>query len=57
MNPGFAITALDEETYGISVQMIKGRFKVPGTERRAKQNSARVRFDVTKISSPWEAVY
>ena len=41
---GFAITALDDETYGILVQMIEGKFNIPVAERTAKQNVARVRF-------------
>ena len=41
---GFAITALDDETYGILVQMIEGKFNIPVAERTAKQNAARVRF-------------
>ena len=44
IHPGFAITALDDETYEILVQMIEGKFNIPVTERTAKQNSARVRF-------------
>ncbi|KAK2558965.1 hypothetical protein P5673_018593 [Acropora cervicornis] len=42
--PGSGITALDDETYKIFVQMIKGEFSIPVTERTAKINSARVRF-------------
>ena len=42
--PGSGITALDDETYEIFVQMIKGEFSIPVTERTAKINSARVRF-------------
>ena len=41
---GSGITALDDETYEIFVQMIKGEFSIPVTERTAKINSARVRF-------------
>ena len=41
---GSGITALDDETYEIFVQMIKGEFSSPVTERTAKINSARVRF-------------
>lgn len=44
IHPGFAITALDDETYRIVVQMIEGKFKVLGTKRTTKQNSSRVRF-------------
>ena len=37
IHPGFAITALDDETYRIVVQMIE-------TKRTTKQNSSRVGF-------------
>ena len=42
--PGSGITALDNATYEIFVQMIKGEFSIPVTEPTAKINSARVRF-------------
>ncbi|KAK2547608.1 Gag-Pro-Pol polyprotein [Acropora cervicornis] len=42
--PGSGTTALDHETYKIFVQVIKGEFSIPVTERTAKINSARVRF-------------
>ena len=45
---GSGITALDDETYEIFVQMIKGEFSSPVTERTAKINSARVRFWLNK---------
>lgn len=44
IHPGFAITALDNESYGILMQMIEGKFNIPVTVRTATQNSAWVRF-------------
>ena len=44
IHPGFGITTLDEDTYEIFVQMVKGEFTIPVKERTAQQNAARVRF-------------
>lgn len=44
IHPGFGITTLDDDTYEIFVQMVKGEFTIPVKERTAQQNAARVRF-------------
>lgn len=44
IHPGFGITTLDDNTYKIFVQMVKGEFTIPVKERKAQQNAARVRF-------------
>ena len=44
IHPGFGITTLDDDTYDIFVQMVKGEFNIPVKERTAQQNTARVRF-------------
>ena len=44
IHPGFGITTLDDDTYDIFVQMVKGEFNIPVKERTAQQNAARVRF-------------
>ena len=44
IHPGFGITTLDDDTYKIFVQMVKGEFTIPVKERTAQQNAARVRF-------------
>ena len=44
IHPGFGITTLDDDTYEIFVQMVKGAFTIPVKERIAQQNASRVRF-------------
>ena len=44
IHPGFGITTLDDDTYEIFVQMVKGEFTIPVKERTAQKNAARVRF-------------
>jgi len=39
-----SISALDNGTYDVFVQLIKGEFAVPAKSRTNKQNSALVRF-------------
>ena len=40
IHPGFGITTLDDDTYEIFVQMVKGEFTIPVKERTAQQNAA-----------------
>ena len=44
IHPGFGITTLDDDTYEIFVQMVRGEFTIPVKKRTAQQNAARVRF-------------
>ena len=56
IHPGFGITTLDDDTYEMFVQMVKGEFTIPVKERTAQQNAARVRFCATKINFPYRVV-